>query len=45
MLSWNENSILSKEAEEATLVRDMQRDVVQPLLRRVSAVVKKAQQP
>lgn len=45
MLSWNENSILSKESEEATLLRDMQRDVMQPLLRRVSAMVKKAQQP
>ena len=45
MLSWNENSVLSKESEEATLLRDMQRDVMQPLLRRVSAMVKKAQQP
>ncbi|SFN44154.1 LPS-assembly lipoprotein [Formivibrio citricus] len=42
-LSWNDNAILSKEAEEATLVRDMQRDVVQLVLRRAGAVVKKAQ--
>lgn len=42
-LSWNDNSILSKEAEEATLIRDMQRDVVQLVLRRVSASIKKAQ--
>lgn len=43
-LSWNENSILSKESEEATLLKDMQRDSLQPVLRRVSAVVKKAKQ-
>jgi len=43
ILSWNDNNVLSKEAEEATLVRDMQRDVVQLVLRRVSASVKKAQ--
>ncbi len=43
-LSWNENSVLSKESEEATLVRDMQRDVVQLVLRRVSAMVNKAKQ-
>ncbi len=41
-LSWNDNSILSKESEEATLVRDMQRDVVQLVLRRAGAAVKKA---
>lgn len=44
MLSWNENSVLSKEAEEATLVRDMQRDILQPVLRRVSAAVRNAPQ-
>lgn len=42
-LSWNDNTILSKEAEEATLVRDMQRDVVQLVLRRAGAAVRKAQ--
>lgn len=42
-LSWNDNAILSKEDEEATLVRDMQRDVVQLVLRRAGAAVKKAQ--
>ena len=41
-LSWDDNTILSKESEEATLVRDMQRDVVQLVLRRASAAVKKA---
>ncbi len=44
MLSWNENNVLSKESEEATLVRDMQRDVLQLVLRRVSAMVNKAKQ-
>lgn len=39
-LSWNEDAILSKEAEEATLIRDMQRDVTPLILRRVSASVK-----
>ncbi|MDR3411858.1 MAG: LPS assembly lipoprotein LptE [Formivibrio sp.] len=43
-LSWNENNILSKESEEATLVKDMQRDVLQLILRRVSASVSKAKQ-
>lgn len=41
-LTWDENSLLSKESEEATLVRDMQNDVVPQVLRRVSAMVKKA---
>ena len=41
-LTWDENSLLSKESEEATLVRDMQNDVVPQVLRRVSALVKKA---
>lgn len=41
-LSWNDNSVLSKESEEAMLLSDMQRDVIQLILRRVSAAVKKA---
>lgn len=41
-LSWSDNSILSKESEEATLVRDMQRDAVQLILRRAAASVRKA---
>ena len=44
-LTWDENSLLSKESEEATLVRDMQNDVVPQVLRRVSALVKKAKLP
>lgn len=43
-LSWNDNSILSKESEEATLIRDMQRDVVQLVLRRISAAVKRSKE-
>lgn len=43
-LSWNENTLLSNESEEATLVRDMQQDVLQLVLRRVSAAINKAKQ-
>ena len=37
-ISFNESAILSKEAEEALLYRDMQTDIVQQLLRRLAAV-------
>ena len=43
-LSFNESASLAKEAEEALLYRDMQNDLVQQLLRRLSAV-KYAAQP
>lgn len=36
--SFNENQVLAKEAEEATLFREMQSDLVQQVLRRVSAI-------
>jgi LPS-assembly lipoprotein len=37
-ISFNEEQILAKEAEEALLFRDMQGDLVQQLLRRLAAV-------
>ena len=37
-ISFNESAVLSKEAEEALLYRDMQADIVQQLLRRLAAV-------
>jgi len=37
-ISFNETVVLSKEAEEALLYRDMQSDIVQQLLRRLAAV-------
>jgi LPS-assembly lipoprotein len=37
-ISFNESAVLSKEAEEALLYRDMQSDIVQQLLRRIAAV-------
>ncbi len=37
-ISFNETAVLSKEAEELLLYRDMQSDIVQQLLRRLSAV-------
>lgn len=37
-LSFNESAILSKDAEEVLLYRDMQSDIVQQLLRRLAAV-------
>ena len=43
-LSFNESASLAKEAEEGLLYRDMQNDLVQQLLRRLSAV-KYAAQP
>jgi len=36
--SFNENQVLAKEAEEATLYREMQSDLVQQVLRRVSSI-------
>ena len=37
-ISFSESAVLSKEAEEQLLYRDMQSDIVQQLLRRLSAV-------
>ncbi|MCX8522010.1 MAG: LPS assembly lipoprotein LptE [Rhodoferax sp.] len=37
-ISFNETAVLSKEAEEGLLYRDMQADIVQQLLRRLAAV-------
>ena len=37
-ISFNETAVLSKEAEEGLLYRDMQSDIVQQLMRRLSAV-------
>lgn len=37
-ISFNESAVLAKEAEEALLYRDMQRDVVQQIIRRLAAV-------
>jgi len=37
-ISFSEAAVLSKEAEEALLFRDMQSDIVQQLLRRMAAV-------
>lgn len=37
-ISFNESAVLSKEAEEQLLYRDMQNDIVQQILRRLSAV-------
>jgi len=35
-LSFNESAVLAKDAEEALLYRDMQSDIVQQLMRRLS---------
>ncbi len=37
-ISFNESAVLAKEAEEGLLFRDMQSDLVQQLIRRLSAV-------
>ena len=37
-ITFNETAALSKESEEALLYRDMQRDIVQQLVRRLAAV-------
>lgn len=42
-LSYNEEFVLSKEAEAETLYRDMQSDLVQQILRRVAAIKPLAQ--
>ena len=36
--SYNESQVLAKEAEEATLFREMQSDLVQQVLRRIAAI-------
>lgn len=37
-ISFSESAVLAKEAEEAILYRDMQRDIVRQILRRVAAI-------
>ncbi|RYF18223.1 MAG: hypothetical protein EOO30_04150 [Comamonadaceae bacterium] len=37
-ISFNETAVLAKEAEESLLYRDMQNDIVQQLMRRLSAL-------
>jgi LPS-assembly lipoprotein len=37
-ISFNESAVLAKESEEALLYRDMQSDLVQQILRRLSAL-------
>ena len=37
-ISFNETAVLSKEAEESLLYRDMQTDIVQQLMRRLAAI-------
>jgi LPS-assembly lipoprotein len=37
-IAFNEDAILAKESEEAVLVRDMQTDLVQQILRRLAAI-------
>ena len=37
-ISFNESAVLSKEAEEGLLYRDMQSDIVQQLMRRLAAL-------
>lgn len=37
-ISFNESAVLAKEAEESLLYRDMQNDIVQQLMRRLSAL-------
>jgi LPS-assembly lipoprotein len=37
-ISFNESAVLSKEAEENLLYRDMQTDIVQQLMRRLAAI-------
>ncbi|WP_373976005.1 LPS assembly lipoprotein LptE [Chitinibacter sp. SCUT-21] len=40
-ISWDENSVLSKENEEASLIREMQRDGASQMIRRINAASKK----
>jgi LPS-assembly lipoprotein len=44
-LTFNESQVLAKEAEEATLYRDMQTDLVQQILRRIAAIKPGADKP
>lgn len=37
-ISFNESAVLAKEAEEVILYRDMQRDIVRQILRRVASI-------
>lgn len=37
-ISFNESAVLAKEAEDVLLYRDMQRDIVRQILRRVAAI-------
>jgi LPS-assembly lipoprotein len=37
-ITFNESAVLAKEAEEGLLYRDMQRDMVQQLMRRLAAL-------
>jgi LPS-assembly lipoprotein len=37
-IAFNEDAVLAKESEEAVLVRDMQTDLVQQILRRLAAI-------
>lgn len=39
-ISWDENSVLSKESEEANLIREMQRDGASQIVRRINAASK-----
>jgi LPS-assembly lipoprotein len=39
-ISWDENSVLSKESEEAALIREMQRDGASQIIRRINAAAK-----
>jgi LPS-assembly lipoprotein len=41
-LSFTETAALSKEIEQATMYRDMQTDIVQQIMRRLSAVKPRA---
>ncbi|WP_416142349.1 LPS assembly lipoprotein LptE, partial [Hydrogenophaga sp.] len=41
-ITYNDNLVLSKEAEEALLWRDIQNDLVQQILRRLAAAKLKA---
>ncbi|QLG87014.1 hypothetical protein HQ393_01465 [Chitinibacter bivalviorum] len=42
-LSWDESSVLSKESEEANLIKEMQRDGASQMIRRINSAAKKNQ--
>ncbi|WP_273428462.1 LPS assembly lipoprotein LptE [Chitinibacter tainanensis] len=42
-ISWDENSVLSKESEEARLYKEMQRDAAAQIVRRIAAAAKAQQ--